>query len=280
MTAKPSDPDTASLAWTVRARNTAVASSNKIHDDAVARDYGFAGGLVPGAEVYAYLSHVPAARWGRAWLERGTMNARFLRPVYDGETVEVTAAKSGDVGSHGDAVSLRLTSAAGGQAEGGAAVPAAPLPCPGADTVPLALLPDERPPASEASLAPGRVLGSLDFTFEAASAQRYLDDIGETLPLYRQELLAHPGWFLRAANLVLTSNVVMGPWVHVASAVTHHAAVEAGTDLCARGVVRDRFERRGHKFVVLDILVLADGHRTVAHIEHTAIYELRRNAGA
>ena len=279
MTAKPRDPDAGPLTWTVRARNTAVASSNKIHDDAVARDYGFAGGLVPGAEVYAYLSHVPAARWGRAWLERGTMNARFLRPVYDGETVEVTAATAGDVASGGDTVSLSLTSAGGGRAEGGATRPSDPLPCPGGDMMPLSLLPDERPPASEASLAPGRVLGSLDFTFEAASAQRYLDDIGETLPLYRQELLAHPGWFLRAANLVLTSNVVMGPWVHVASAVTHHAAVEAGTDLCARGVVRDRFERRGHKFVVLDILVLADGQRTVAHIEHTAIYELRRHDG-
>jgi acyl dehydratase len=274
------DPDAGSLTWTVRARNTAVASSNKIHDDAVARDYGFAGGLVPGAEVYAYLSHVPAARWGRAWLERGTMHARFLRPVYDGETVDVTAATAGGEGPAGDAVSLSLTSAGGGRAEGGAALPTEPLPRPGADTVPVALLPDERPPASEASLAPGRVLGSLDFTFEAASARQYLDDIGETLPLYRQELLAHPGWFLRAANLVLTSNVVMGPWVHVASAVTHHAAVEAGTDLSARGVVRERFERRGHKFVVLDILVLADGQRTAAHIEHTAIYELRRNDGS
>ena len=32
-----------------RARNTSAASENKIHEDSVARDYGFRGGLVPGA---------------------------------------------------------------------------------------------------------------------------------------------------------------------------------------------------------------------------------------
>ena len=43
--------------YRVRAFNTAVASENKIHDDTVARRYGFSGGLVPGVEVYAYMTH-------------------------------------------------------------------------------------------------------------------------------------------------------------------------------------------------------------------------------
>lgn len=33
--------------------NTAHASENRIHDDATAKRYGFAGGLVPGVDVYA-----------------------------------------------------------------------------------------------------------------------------------------------------------------------------------------------------------------------------------
>jgi hypothetical protein len=75
---------------------------------------------------------------------------------------------------------------------------------------------------------------------------------------------------------VLTSNVVMGPWIHVASAVTHHGAVGLGADLCARARVSDRFERGGHRFVVLDVLVVADGDRPVVRVAHTAIYEPRR----
>jgi hypothetical protein len=50
--------------YQVEAFNTAAQSENKIHDDAVARRFGFKGGLVPGVEVYAYMTHVPVARWG------------------------------------------------------------------------------------------------------------------------------------------------------------------------------------------------------------------------
>ena len=79
-------------AYEVRAFNTAAASENKIHDDAVARRFGFHGALVPGVEVYAYMAHVPVARWGRAWLEGGAAECRFLKPVYDGAVARVTLA--------------------------------------------------------------------------------------------------------------------------------------------------------------------------------------------
>jgi hypothetical protein len=46
-----------------------------------------------------------------------------------------------------------------------------------------------------------------------------------------------------------------------------------------RGRVAERFERKGHRFVVLDILVVAGGARMVQHVRHTAIYELRPAAG-
>src|SRR5690242_19182635 len=75
--------------WRVRAHNTATASANKIHDDEVARSLGFSGGLVPGVDVYAYLTHLPVEKWGREFLQRGRMAARFVRPVYDGDDLEV-----------------------------------------------------------------------------------------------------------------------------------------------------------------------------------------------
>src|SRR5579875_2808487 len=77
------------LRYTVKAFNTASLSDNKIHDDVVARRFGFAGGLVPGVDVYGYMTHLPVRRWGRLWLERGTAECRFLKPVYDGDIVTV-----------------------------------------------------------------------------------------------------------------------------------------------------------------------------------------------
>ena len=53
--------------YAVVAYNTAHASENKIHDNTVARRFGFAGGLVPGVDVYAYMAHLPVARWGRGF---------------------------------------------------------------------------------------------------------------------------------------------------------------------------------------------------------------------
>src|SRR5215510_14042206 len=62
----------------VKARNTSSTSENKIHDEQIARQYGFRGALVPGVTVYAYLTHPLVDAFGAAWLERGTANVRFL----------------------------------------------------------------------------------------------------------------------------------------------------------------------------------------------------------
>ena len=75
--------------YRVSAYNTSRHSENKMHDDTVAKRYGFVGGLVPGVDVMAYMMHLPVAKWGRPFLERGWIEARFVKPVYDGETTEV-----------------------------------------------------------------------------------------------------------------------------------------------------------------------------------------------
>src|SRR6185437_14019068 len=53
--------------YRVSAYNTSKFSENKIHDDTVARKFGFSGGLVPGVDVLAYMLHMPVAKWGRAF---------------------------------------------------------------------------------------------------------------------------------------------------------------------------------------------------------------------
>src|SRR5215475_11704102 len=81
----------------VSAYNTSKHSENKMHDDTVAKRYGFIGGLVPGVDVMAYMMHLPVAKWGRAFLERGLIEARFIKPVYDGENAELRAAENDGV---------------------------------------------------------------------------------------------------------------------------------------------------------------------------------------
>src|SRR4029453_15918890 len=87
--------------------------------------------------------------------------------------------------------------------------------------------------------------------------------------------VAPPGWLLRDANYVLSRNVVLGPWIHVESVVQHHGPVADGEVVEARATVTREWEHKGHRFVELDVGLLADEARVAAHVRHTAIYRPR-----
>jgi acyl dehydratase len=256
-----SDP---AVRYEVPARNWATASENKIHDDTVARQYGFGGGLVPGVAVIAYMTRAPLERWGESWLEHGWLKTRLLSPVYDGETVIVEMDGS-------DA--LRLLNPAGETCATGTAGLHDQSP-PDAGDVPSAPLPDARPPASETVLAPGTLLGTTEAGFRADRAEEYLDSIGDDSDVYRKLGVAHPGWLLQWANSALVANVRLGPWIHVESDLTTFRLVTDGQTVATRAKVTDAFERKGHRFVTLDVLMLADGVPAM-RVRHVAIWRLR-----
>lgn len=251
------------IAW-----NSARDSENKIHDDAVARRFGFTGGLVPGVDVYAYMTHPAVAHWGRAWLERGTATCRFAQPVYDGDAAEITAAEDAD------GLALTVESHGAVCATGHAALAAEPAPAEAFAVPPPP--PETRPPADEASLAVGTLLGMRPLAITADFAAHYLHDVRETDPLYAREGLAHPGLILRTCNWALGHNVVLGPWMHVGSTVRHLGLARVGDELSVRARVSANYDRTGHRFVELEGLALANADRPVARIHHVAIYRPRQ----
>jgi acyl dehydratase len=261
--------------WELQAHNTATHSGNKIHDDEVARRFGFGGGLVPGVDLYAYLTHPPAEAWGLDWLQRGTMQARFSRPIYEGDTVRVLPVEHRE---DGEGVRTRLEL----RNSDDQVCAAAEAALPNATTAPpdLDLWSDvpqvESPPlAAPASLPVGRQFGLARHGFHAGRADEYLDDVRETLSLYRTERVAHPGWLLRDANYVLSRNVRLGPWIHVESAAQHHRLVNDGASVSTRAIVTKEWEHKGHRFVTLDVALIAEGELAV-RVAHTAIYAPRQ----
>jgi acyl dehydratase len=259
------------LAHEVRAANISASSENKIHDDTVARRFGFKGALVPGVEVFAYMAHVPVAHFGRAWLERGEAACRFLKPVYDGDIAHVTAAHDGD------GLALVVESAGERCATGSASMPA-PRPAPAPDSLPAGNPPAERPEASEESLGVGRALGIAPLVIDRAALVSYLDAVGETEPLYRADGIVHPGQILRLANQALLQNVVLGPWIHVGSTIRFHGLARTGDELTLRARITSNAVNKGHAIVAFDAIVVADGARAVAEINHTAIWRPRQVA--
>lgn len=266
------------LTHSVRARNTSADSENKIHDDAVAASYGFRGGLVPGITVYAYMTVPLAERFGFDWLERGSIQIKFHQPFYDGEEVIVT----GRIDADSEPVKVSVTA---GRSDGTVCAtalatiddPANWLGEPRVGNYPETRLPEfeSRPEASRETLVPGASLGTLAEKFDLPDAG-LLDRLDERLPIYLgSQAVAHPFALLRMSNQILMSNFKLGPWIHAASDVINRSVVRSGEEVSVRGRVRECFERKGHEFVVLDVLVVGSRDRIVQQVRHTAIYRPR-----
>ncbi|MBZ5605868.1 MAG: MaoC family dehydratase [Acidobacteriia bacterium] len=241
------------MGFRVRAVNTASDSENKIHDDAVAAAYGFRRALVPGVTVYGYLAATAVEHFGPEWLERGAMDVRFHQPVYEGDEVDVTVTPEGD-----GRVRIEAGQCAAGTAWIGEHRPSY------ADDGPR---PVERRKPSAETLAVGTVLGAL-LQRPVATESRM------SAPLdFSVGGRAHPAALLALANRIFVENYELGPWIHVSSEVRKFrpARIDESVDVHAKIV--EQYERKGHEFVVLDVLISGAG--PIEQVRHTAIWRPR-----
>ncbi len=265
---------TALPAYHVSAYNTAKASENKIHDDATAKKFGFKGGLVGGVHVYAYMSHMPVQRWGRAWLERGTGEARFGKPVYEGEIAEITTIEDAN------GMELQVTSDGVLSATGRAGMPGSAPTMPSPADFKAVEARANRVAADEKSLAVGDWLGMTPLTVTTEYQAQDIADTRETDPLYLAEGIVHSGTILRCCNWALSHNVILPAWMHMGSTVQYHGLARVGDTLGVRARVTKNYEHKGHKWVEIDALVLANNASPIARVTHIAIYRPRQLAEA
>ena len=237
--------------YRVRAENIAVESENKIHDDQVAAKYGFRGGLVPGVTVYGYMI-VPIVEMAPEWLERGSMTLRLMEPFYDGEEVTVRAEAGDDQSVAVTAQREDGTVCAKGTASirDAASPTAARLP-----EHPLPAMDQRAAPSSE-NVIPGALLGTVIERLDLSGGRSYSERL------------------LQYSNEILARNFRLGPWIHTASEIENWAIAREGDELSARGRVLERFDRKGHEFVVVDVTLVA-GDRLIQTVRHTAIYKPR-----
>jgi len=265
-----------SIIYRVRARNTSTDSENKIHDDATAAKYGFRGGLVPGVTVYAYMTVPVVERFGSAWLERGSMQVRFRQPFYDGDEV-IVRAQSNDNAERMNLTAERADGALCAEAVATISDRSEGVSDTLLDQYPEAPLPslDARSPASREALIPKTVLGTLRERIAAPDAVT-LENLDERLRVYSgADAIAHPFTLLVMSNYLLMRNYLLGPWIHASSDLRNLSAARNGEEISARGTIVDCFERKGHEFVVLDVLLVANNTRPVQRVVHTAIYKPR-----
>jgi acyl dehydratase len=249
--------------------NTATASENLVHDDAIAAKLGFVGGLVPGIDVYAYLCQPLIGHWGKDFFSSANLSVRLRQPVYDGNTVVVSGRFHEDDGR----ITTVATTKDGERATLTGRLLIAP---PDARPIASAPLPIERPPASPESLGVAGPLGSFEVVCSAEDQIEYLLAVRDAMSPVADWEFVHPGWLLGNANHAISRNVLLGPWIHVGSDVQNHSPARVGESLSVRSRVRDLYERKGHRFVEADVLILGEDERPIMSVEHTAIYQPRQ----
>lgn len=262
---------------TLTAHNDAAASANKIHDDTVAQQYGFRGGLVPGVSVYAYMTYPLVHNFGEAWLTRGTAQVQLAKPVYEGDQVTVTGTVN-TVAESELRFDLASTNAEGVACGiGTATLPTASSPTPDLAAIPIGPRQAPRVPISWDAVIIGQALPLLTLTVTQQDNEEYCHTHADDLALYRGARgFVHPGILLRQCNRIFSEHFILGPWIHVASDIITYRPCQVGEALEIRGVPVQKFAKKGHEFAVLDILILA-ADEAVQRVKHTCIFRPRQS---
>jgi hypothetical protein len=261
----------------IKASLDSIDSSNRIQDDEYARRHGFRAGLVPGVSIFAYMSRPLIEVMGRDWLDRGSADVHFLRPIYEGEEIRV----SGSITSVADdgALSLDYKAANNQGATCGIGVaklsPPGSMPEPSPEDYPAGRARPRRSISLEA-LQVGDPLTPLTTEFTWNVHWQYCRKaIRDHHPLY--ERIMHPGWLLNQASQILAANYSIQAWIDVSGYVQNLHLLEEECTIDTRGRVYDKFERDGDHFIVLDLAVFAPT-RCLATLRYTAIFRIAPNA--
>jgi hypothetical protein len=259
--------------YRVKAFKSCGDACNLICHDTYARRYGYKAGLVPGVSIYACMSRSLVEFLGREWLERGFAEVAFNHPAYEGEEMRV-AGQLASITKEGTlCIEYRAENPQGMACGSGTArLPAQrPQPEPTPDDYPSRPCEPARPISLE-TLKAGERLTAITSEFDRKTHWEYCEKaLRDHHPIYRE--LVHPGWLLSQADLILTANYDLPPWIHVSSAVQNYHAQEQECTVTTRGRVLEKFEQRGNHFIVLDVAIFG-GRRCLATVRHTAIFRI------
>ncbi|MBM3340972.1 MAG: hypothetical protein FJY56_02515 [Betaproteobacteria bacterium] len=264
--------------YQVHTHNASHVSENRIHSDEVARQFGFKGALVPGVTVFSHMTQPLVARYGEAWLARGSAEVRFDKPAYDGELLTINVADEPD-GSH----ALTCVNAQGDELAHLRAT--LPEQAPAADArgdIAPAPQPAERPLVTWDLMEIGKPFPALLWSPTAADNLQWCADTRETLPIYREGAKAplHPGLMLRQGNYVLRHRFKLPAWIHTQSHIRFLEVARVGVAYEVRAIPEEKWQRKGHEFARLFVAIRTPATagapaRTVAEIAHSMIFRPR-----
>ncbi|GAB4330754.1 MAG: hypothetical protein Kow0010_15770 [Dehalococcoidia bacterium] len=255
-----------------------LAIPNIIHSTAGAAEYGYRAALVGGVTVYGWAVPAVIEVLGERWLHDGWADIFFRRPVYPGDELGIRVE-----GRPGGACTFAMTNQDGkacleGELGTGRAPWFGSLQRP-ADVAPRPS-PDPLPPLTPDTLRVGNDLVpmAVPITVEEAAAHA-LDHERDDHPRWRGEgALIHPSWIAGRATRLMHHGFSYGPSIHARTQMQHLAPARAGQTVTVSGRFVDAYERKGHHYAVVDVLMQGEGGDDLARFRHTTIYQVAKRA--
>ncbi len=229
--------------FSINAVNLSEHSDNPVHTEQGGIEAGFAGAIVAGTTVYAYLVRAAVELYGSDWASRGGGTLTLRAPVLADELVEVRQIDGRLAACMGDLECARL--------------------------VPRTV-PETVEALSETDLEPfGRAFEPMVVEL-GEPLMGYGLRCGDDDPRYRGFGLVHPVVWPVLANAVFARNLVRGPWVHTRSDIFHISRVEPGASVTITACEIDRFTKPSGERAVVAMRFTVDDE-LVAFVEHEAI---------
>lgn len=246
------------------ARNFSEESENRIHSDGAARTFGFDAALVPGVAVFGHMTRPLVESLGAGWLGGYSADIRLVKPTYDGD--ELAIEHSEEDGEHlvrctgrGVLIAEMRSRAEAPALDAMAALPGGP---------PV----DGKPEIAWDLIHVGEAFPAFRWSPDLEEQVVYANQVSDDLPIWQSDLL-HPHAVLSMANTALSNRFRLPAWLHVGSRIVFREPVRIGDDIEVRAVPVEKWRRKGHEFIELYVVYIADG-AVKTEIRHTAIFKI------
>ena len=267
----------------VTARHPEHKSHNRMHADGLPQKLGFRGAFVLGVSLYGYMSRALVASLGEAWLSRGVIEVKFLKPVCEGDTLRIETRAIADAGSApGYEVSMYNETAENQLSATMRSTVPVPFPAPDPTS-------DEKPnewegPVTERrtwnSVVVGKAYRSYRATLSAADNAYWTRVLDDDLPIYSQgdHPPLHPAHVLRQVQLGYNNQFIGESAVHSSTRAVIHRILRVGDPVHLLTVPLKKWEKKDNHWLTIYCAVRS-GDELCAEIFHTQIIRLRGAEG-
>ncbi len=254
-------------------------SHNRMHEEGLPQTLGFRGAFVLGVANYGNMTRALVSRFGEAWLGRAVIEAKFIKPVCEGDILRIetlpiagrATEQAYEVTAYNETMGSEIC------ARMQSSIPSA---FPEIDNAAAAQPNEWVGPVTLRrtwdNIIIGQAYRSLNLTLSAGDNAYWNNVLEEDLPIYAQGQNAplHPAHVLRLVQLGYNNQFIGDNAVHSATKAVIRKMLRVGDPVQILTLPIDKWEKKQNHWLTIYCAVRSRGE-VCAEIYHTQIIKLR-----